>query len=87
MEKTTILGVLLQNRTNTATTFQEVISRHGCKIKTRIGLHNVSSTSCSTDGVILLEVLGEDDEITSLIEDIKATIPNAQVQQMTFCAE
>lgn len=83
MTKISILGVLLTSRNNTASKFQEVITKHGCKIKTRIGLHNVSDGVCSPNGIILLEVLGEDTDVNELEQDILA-IEGAQVQKMTF---
>ena len=83
MEKVTIIGVLLSNRTVTSPCFQEVISKHGCNIKTRIGLHTVVEGKCSTDGVILLEAIGSDEEVESLKRGIEA-IPDAQVQDMVF---
>ena len=83
MDRTVILGIKLAHRTNTSTLFQEVITRHGCNIKTRIGLHQVSENKCSPDGVILLEILGEDDEVESLENEIRA-IPHAEVQKMVF---
>lgn len=83
MKKVTILGVLLSNRVVTSPAFQEVISKHGCNIKTRIGLHQVANDKCSTDGVILLEVIGDDNEINSLTSAIQA-IQGAQVQKMSF---
>lgn len=83
MSKIVILGVLLANRTVTSAKFQEVVSQYGCSIKTRIGLHAVSENKCSTDGVILLELIGSDDEIASIENAIKA-IPDAQVQKISF---
>jgi hypothetical protein len=83
MEKVTILGILLANRTKSSPCFQEVISQHGCNIKTRIGLHSVADNRCSIDGVILLEIIGTDEEVESIIKDIKA-IPDADVQKMVF---
>lgn len=84
MEKITIFGVLLANRTVTSPCFQEIISKHGCNIKTRIGLHTVTDNKCSMDGVILLEVIGSDEERENLKKDIQA-IPDANVQEMSFC--
>lgn len=78
-----ILGVLLTGRNNSATKFQETITAHGCNIKTRIGLHNVSDGVCSTSGVILLEVLGTDEEVL-LLENAILAIEGAQVQKMIF---
>ena len=83
MEKITVLGVLLTNRTNTSPKFQEVITKHGCKIKTRIGLHSVTQNKCSTNGVILLEVIGDEAETAALESDIKA-IPGTQIQKICF---
>ena len=83
MERVTILGVLLANRVETSPKFQEIISKHGCNIKTRIGLHTVVENKCSADGVILLEVIGNDDEVESLKKDIE-TIPGTGVQKMVF---
>ncbi|MEI7474653.1 MAG: hypothetical protein WCK67_07720 [bacterium] len=79
----TVLGVFLSGRHNVAPKFQEVLSTHGCSIKTRIGLHNVADGVCSPSGVILLDVLGSDEEISALEKDILA-IEGAQVQKMSF---
>ena len=83
MVKTTILGVLLRKRTMTATTFQDILSRHGCNIKTRIGIHTATDNVCSPDGVILLDVVGEDADIESLEKDLR-NIDGAEVQKMVF---
>jgi hypothetical protein len=83
MADTTILGVLLRKRTQTSESFQEIISRHGCIIKTRIGIHNVSNNVCSQDGVILLDVIGDNAAISALEKDIMA-IDGAEIQKMSF---
>lgn len=83
MAKTTILGVLLRKRTITSTSFQDILSRHGCNIKTRIGIHNATDNVCSPDGVILLDVIGEDADIQNLEKDLK-NIDGAEIQKMVF---
>lgn len=83
MTKTVILGVLLRKRTITATAFQEILSRHGCNIKTRIGIHSASNNVCSPDGVILLDVIGEDADIQALETDLR-NIDGADIQKMVF---
>jgi len=83
MADTTILGVLLRKRMQTAEIFQETLSKHGCKIKTRIGIHNAAENKCSADGVILLDVIGEDSEIAALENDLNA-IDGAEVQKMSY---
>lgn len=83
MAYTTILGVLLRKRTITSTAFQEVLSKHGCNIKTRIGIHNANNNVCSPEGVILLDVIGEEADIQNIENDLKS-IDGAEVQKMAF---
>ena len=83
MVKTTVLGVLLRKRTITSPAFQEILSRHGCNIKTRIGLHTATDNVCSPDGVILLDVIGEEADIEALERDLR-NIDGADIQKMVF---
>ena len=83
MAKTTILGVLLRKRTITSTAFQGILSCYGCNIKTRIGIHNATDNVCSPDGVILLDVIGEDADIQNLEKDLR-NIDGAEIQKMVF---
>jgi len=83
MSKTTILGVFLRKRTVTAAAFQEILSKYGCSIKTRIGIHTANENVCSPDGVILLDIIGEESELAALESELKA-IDGADVQKMVF---
>lgn len=83
MSKTTILGILLKKRTTKATNLQEILSKYGCSIKTRIGIHNASDNVCSPDGVILLDIIGEDSELQALETDLR-NIEGAEIQKMVF---
>lgn len=83
MEKTVVFGILLGQRTNTAPKFQEIITKHGCIINTRVGLHHATRNACPTGGVILLDLIGEDQEIQALEDDLK-TLSEVQIQRMSF---
>ena len=54
---TTIIGVKLEDRQECSVEFQKLITKYGCGIKTRIGLHNVVENRCLSEGLILLEVI------------------------------
>ena len=56
---TTIIGVSLENRIETAVEFQKIFTDFGCEIRTRIGLHPSMSDVCLNRGIVLLEVNGE----------------------------
>jgi hypothetical protein len=37
-----VIGVRMDNRVGNASKFQQVLTKNGCKIKARLGLHEVS---------------------------------------------
>lgn len=86
MEKTVVLGILLSKRTNSAMKFQEIITNHGCCINTRIGLHHADKNKCPMGGVILLDLVGDDEEIAALENAIKQ-IEGVNIQKMEFIHE
>lgn len=79
---TTILGIRLDNRTNTAIDFQKVLTHYGCSIKTRLGLHTVSANVCAPNGLIILEVIN-DEEALKMKEEL-LEIPGLELQTMKF---
>lgn len=79
---TFIIGVKLGNRVASAPEFQKISTKYGCIIKTRLGLHEVAENICSTDGVILLEVINEK-EGEKFAKEL-TQIPEAKVQTMKF---
>lgn len=56
---TAIMGISLENRTEEAVKFQEILTEHGCNIRTRIGLHPIGEYHCINSGIILLEVIND----------------------------
>lgn len=83
MEELTILGVLLTDRIEEATDVQEVLTKHGCNIKTRLGMHETDEAHCSKKGVIILELIGEKKEREALEKALK-DIKGVQVKKMFF---
>lgn len=79
---TTIMGIKLDNRTQTAVEFQKVLTHFGCSIKTRLGLHDVNDNVCAPNGLILLEVIN-DEEAAKMKEEL-LEIPNLELQTMKF---
>lgn len=77
----TIFGIKLLNRVNSATDFQAVTTKYGCSIKTRIGLHDVSNGVCSPSGVILIEFIGDD--ANEFEKDLHA-LGDIIIQKMVF---
>jgi hypothetical protein len=82
-EKHRILGVHITDRVTNARDVQQVFTEYGTNIKTRIGLHQVDEGYCSPNGLILLELFG-DDKTCNAMRDKLRTIAGVEVQEMLF---
>ncbi|SKA85268.1 hypothetical protein SAMN05443428_106140 [Caloramator quimbayensis] len=66
----TIMAIVVEGRNNNAPKVQEVLTKYGCIIRTRLGLHESAKDACSEKGLILLELFGDDTEIEKLKNEI-----------------
>ena len=83
MKKHIILGVKVDNRLKHVPQIQKLLSEYGCNIKTRIGLHEVNESLCSTSGLLLLELFGADQTCMELAAKL-AKIKGLVVKKMVF---
>ena len=60
-----------------------MLMQYGCNIKTRIGLHHVDDKACSPNGLILLELFGDDDACNELAQKL-GQLAGVEVQKMVF---
>jgi hypothetical protein len=78
-----VLGVLITNREKEAGTLQGILTKFGCSIKTRLGLHEISDDLCSPCGLILLELLGDTSEMDKLEKEL-GLLSGVQLKKMVF---
>lgn len=83
MNEIRILGIYINERVKESLTLQNILTRYGCSIKTRLGLHEVQDNYCSKSGLILLELCGEPAEMDNLEKELNG-IDSLQVKNMTF---
>ena len=83
MTKRTILGIQVTNRLEKAQDVQQVLTEYGCNIKTRLGLHEVSGSECSTVGLLIIETYGDKAEIQKMEAKLKK-IKGLVVKKMVF---
>ncbi len=83
MSKHIILGVHITNRVEHVAQVQKVLSDYGCDIKTRLGLHEANAEYCSSNGLILLELLDNDSKKNELSAALQA-IDGVEVKEMVF---
>ncbi|NTV91586.1 MAG: hypothetical protein HGA22_14705 [Clostridiales bacterium] len=72
-----IMTLLVNNRIQNASRLQDILTRSGCLIKMRLGLHEAGNV-CSDEGLIILQLSGSQEDISALetslnsVEGIKA---------------
>jgi hypothetical protein len=81
-----IVGIQINHRGIEATGVQQLLTKYGCIIKTRLGLHEAGS-DCSDEGLILLEMLERKDQaaIEYFMEEMMA-VEGITVKRMDFNA-
>jgi hypothetical protein len=78
-----IIGIHISNRVKNVLSVQNVLTEFGCHIKTRLGLHELSDSSCSPNGLLIIELLGEDGKAEEFVKALKE-VEGVDVQKMIF---
>jgi len=78
-----VLGVHITDRVHHAHEVQDLFTKYGCSIRTRIGLHATSEGFCSPNGVVLLEMAGDEKPVFELVEKLQA-VEGVEVQKLIF---
>jgi hypothetical protein len=83
MAKRIVVGIHISNRVTEVPRVQEIFTEFGCNIRTRLGLHQTSQFECSTAGLIILEMFGEEHQIHDMEKKLKS-IEGISVKRMEF---
>ena len=78
-----ILAILQENRVETATKVQEILTKNGCNIRFRLGLYDAGLATCSNSGMILLQICGEQTEAEKLLNELK-NVPHVKAKLMSL---
>lgn len=62
----TVFLIAVGNRKESASRVQQILTGWGCMIKTRLGIHDGVLDDCSETGLIILEVVGEEEKKAEL---------------------
>ncbi|MBK7029449.1 MAG: hypothetical protein IPH45_09625 [Bacteroidales bacterium] len=83
MKEVRILGVYVNDRVKDAALIQPILTKYGCSIRTRLGLHSLEDIYAVNTGLIILELVGSQDECLRLENEL-LSIDQLDVQKMTF---
>jgi hypothetical protein len=78
-----ILGIHVSDRVKKAELIQPVLTKFGCTIRTRLGLHDITEEFSSPTGMILLELTGDPKEYVKLENEL-LKIDGLEVKKMVF---
>ncbi len=59
------------------------MTRFGCNIRLRLGLHDAGVGACSNSGLMLLQICGEQKEADALLEELKS-VPHVKAKLMSL---
>ncbi|MEI6683072.1 MAG: hypothetical protein WCO44_10620 [Bacteroidota bacterium] len=83
MKEIWILGIHITDRVKEVADVQSVLTKFGCTIKTRLGLHEVKDDFCARSGLILLELTGTGEEFLKLENEL-LKVDGLEVKKMIF---
>jgi hypothetical protein len=69
MDTFKIMLVKVSHRVQEANEMQGVLTKYGCNIKVRLGLHEAGN-ACSNQGLIILQLAGIDGEINAFEKEL-----------------
>ena len=78
-----VLGIYISDRVQKVNLIQPVLTKFGCSIKTRLGLHDANDEACSKNGLMILELSGDPNEFIKLENELMK-IEGLDVKKMVF---
>jgi hypothetical protein len=65
------MAIKINGRTAKAPKVQEILTKFGCSILTRVGFHETSTDGCSMDGFIILQLFGKESDFEDLFAELE----------------
>ena len=83
IDKHIILLVHITDRITHVNPVQGLFTEYGCNIRTRLGLHDTGNGFCSSNGVIVLEMIGDEVKSEELTDKLNA-VEGVEVKRIVF---
>jgi hypothetical protein len=83
MKEVRILGVMINDPSKGSDKIQSILTKYGCSIRTRLGLHDVEEDYAHETGLMLLELIGDMKECLRLENEL-LSLEGVEVQKMVF---
>ena len=83
MNEIRILALLIRDRVKEAGSVQAIVGRYASVVRSRLGFHELTETSCSRVGIIILQLSG-DIRLQQQLEDELKQVGGIEVQRISF---
>jgi hypothetical protein len=81
-----IFGIHVVNRPENIPPVQSCLTKYGCNIRTRLGIHDASETTCSPSGLILVDAFGDDAAVEAFYREL-GELQGVELKRMDFVQE
>lgn len=81
-----VMSILTNSRVQNVPEMQKVLTESGCIIKTRLGIHDAGEDFCSNEGLIILHLVGSEEEIARLEQNLNQ-IPGIKAKNSRLCSD
>ncbi|MBF0407021.1 MAG: hypothetical protein HQM10_06695 [Candidatus Riflebacteria bacterium] len=84
----TVMIILIGNRKESAVSVQKILTGWGCLIKTRLGIHDGVLEKCSDNGLLILELVGDEEKHDELMRKLSLINGiNAKLVKLSVASE
>lgn len=83
MKEVRILGVMINEPAKGADKIQNILTKYGCCIRTRLGMHDMDEEYAQDTGLMLLELIGDMQDCLRLENEL-LELDGVEVQKMVF---
>lgn len=80
-----IMAVIVSQRSHEARKVQDILTKNGCIIKMRVGMHDAGDV-CSEEGLIILQLSGTIELILDLMAELNG-VEGVTAKEMEICSE
>lgn len=78
-----IVVIKVLDRIKESARFQSILSKNSGLIKTRFGFHELHDSKCSRNGLVILELAGNEEECNDFMEELR-NLRGIIVEVMSF---
>jgi len=83
MNEIRILALLIRDRVKEAGSVQSIIGRYASVVRSRLGFHELTETSCSRVGIIILQLSG-DVRLQQQLEEELQQVRGIEIKRISF---